>query len=206
MNEYHKIVTVFERDPNTKYKTIVDGAWACPEFAYLADNEWEWTEKVDGTNIRIMWDGEKVTFGGKTDNAQLPVGLLEWMYQKFYSGALARALNGPAILYGEGYGPKIQSGGKYRADMAVVLFDVHCAGMWLKREDIDDIARKLEVESVPTVGKGPLINAVDLVRQGMYSQWGKFDAEGLVMRPVVEMLDRRGQRIITKIKIKDFPR
>lgn len=29
------------------------------EFDYLKDNTWIFTEKVDGTNIRIMWDGGK---------------------------------------------------------------------------------------------------------------------------------------------------
>jgi len=29
-------------------------------------------------------------------------------------------------------------------------------------------------------------------------------AEGLVMRPMVDLLDRRGRRILAKIKAKDF--
>ena len=205
MSEYHKIVTVYERDPETKFKKLIDGKWACPEFEYLANNEWEWTEKVDGTNVRIIWDSMgTVKLGGKTDNAQLHVGLVEWMHTKFYSGALSRALNGPAVLYGEGYGPKIQSGGIYRQDMAVILFDVWCGGVWLKREDVQDIANKLEVEAVPVVGRGSLHDAVGLVRGGLKSQWGDFIAEGLVMRPSVELLDRRGNRVITKVKAKDF--
>lgn len=40
MKEYHKIVTVYNRDPATNYHTLVDKDYACREFAYLADNKW----------------------------------------------------------------------------------------------------------------------------------------------------------------------
>jgi hypothetical protein len=32
------------------------GDFACPEFELLQDYEWDWYEKVDGTNIRVIWD------------------------------------------------------------------------------------------------------------------------------------------------------
>ena len=75
MREYHKINTVFKRDPEKK-NTIIT-AWAHPALDILAENEhWTWTEKVDGTNIRVHWDGENVTFGGRTDRAQIPAVLV----------------------------------------------------------------------------------------------------------------------------------
>ena len=45
-----KIQTVFMRDERN---VIVPGEWTLPELAYLADKDWRWTEKVDGTNIRL---------------------------------------------------------------------------------------------------------------------------------------------------------
>ena len=48
MKEYHKIKTVFKRDPVTKFKTLLEGEFASPEFEYLKNNEWIFTEKVDG--------------------------------------------------------------------------------------------------------------------------------------------------------------
>jgi hypothetical protein len=204
MREYHKIVTVYERDPETKFKTLLEGKWATPELAYLQDNDWLWSEKIDGTNIRVKWDGEKVEFGGKTDAAQLYTPLLSWMQTKFYAGALARWFDGPACLYGEGFGAGIQSGGKYRADTVMILFDVWVGGLWLTRESVQDIANKLEIDCVATVGRGPLSGAIAVARTGFSSAFGSCTAEGLVMRPTCELLDRRGNRIITKIKTKDF--
>ncbi|KKM01397.1 hypothetical protein LCGC14_1794810 [marine sediment metagenome] len=74
-NKYHKILSLFKRNMATDGKFII-GEWTTPELEYLKDNQWVWTEKVDGTNIRIMWDGVDVVFGGRSDNAQLPVTLI----------------------------------------------------------------------------------------------------------------------------------
>ena len=86
MKEYHKIDSLFKR---TERGELILGDFSRPEFAYLARTEWEWTEKVDGTNIRVSWDGMAVRFGGKTDNAMLPVPLLDRLHVLFTSETLA---------------------------------------------------------------------------------------------------------------------
>ena len=207
MREYHKIVTVYERDPVTKFKTLREGVYATPEFAYLAKNEWAFTEKVDGTNIRVMWDGSTVTFGGKTEAAQIPAPLVTRLQAIFYAGALSRIFRETAVcLYGEGYGAKIQKGGGNYLPSSVdfVLFDVLVGSVWLERANVEYIAQHLEIQSVPIVGTGTLEKAIEMARMGFLSTWGPFKAEGLVMRPIVELHDRRGNRIIAKIKHRDF--
>ena len=59
MKEYHKIYTIFKRNPKTKYKTLLEGKYSLPEFEYLKDCIWVFTEKIDGTNIRVIWKMEK---------------------------------------------------------------------------------------------------------------------------------------------------
>ena len=206
MKEYHKIVTVFERDPNNKFKTLIDGKWAEPEFEYLKLNDWVWTEKVDGTNIRIMWDGDRVVFGGKTDSAQLYAPLVERLQTLFYAGAMSKIFEHPACLYGEGFGAKIQKcGGNYISDgVDFCLFDVLVGDNWLERSSVLDIANRLEIQIAPVVGVGNLLDAVEITKQGIVSRWGPFISEGLVMRPKLEMKNRRGHRIITKVKHSDF--
>ena len=54
MKQYHKIQGLFKRGPDNKF---IEGEWSLPEFEYLAKLNWTWTEKVDGTNMRVMWDG-----------------------------------------------------------------------------------------------------------------------------------------------------
>lgn len=204
--KYHKIKTVYERDPENKYKTLILGKYATPELDYLKSNDWVFTEKVDGTNIRIMWDGEKMRFGGRTDNAQIPTFLYDRLGDLFSEAVLLDKFgDAEVVLFGEGFGARIQKGGgNYIPDgVSFVLFDVYI-GMWLKREDVEDIANSLSIDVVPIVGEGTLVAAVNLAMDGITSMWGDFPAEGLVMRPRVELCTRAGHRVITKIKTKDF--
>lgn len=206
--KYHKIKTVYERDPENNYKTLIIGKYAMPEFEYLRNNTWIFTEKVDGTNIRVIWEDKKMRIGGRTDNAQIPSFLYDKLGELFNEAMLLDKFgDAPVILFGEGYGAKIQKGGgNYISDgVSFVLFDVHI-GMWLKRADVEDIASSLEVDVVPIVEEGRLEDAIDLTKGGIISVWGNFLAEGLVMRPKVELLTRAGHRIITKIKTKDYQR
>lgn len=207
MKEYHKIQTLFKRDMSSKSKKLIQEEWSLPEFEYLKYNTWVFTEKVDGTNIRIMYSNGGITFGGKTDNAQIPAKLITKLNDIFLPQITTFEIifeKAEVCLYGEGYGEKIQNGGKYRADQSFVLFDVKIGEWWLQRHDIEEIASKLGLDIVPIVGDGTLYDAISIVQSGFKSQWGDFIAEGIVARPKIELKTRSGQRIITKIKYKDF--
>jgi hypothetical protein len=205
--EYPKIHTVFKRDER---KVIVPGDWTLPEFAYLADAPWIWTEKIDGTNIRLHFDGAKVTVGGRTENAQVPTPLVANLGH-LMDPALWRA-NFPQLhdgdvmtVYGEGYGAKIQSGGMYRQDQALVVFDVRVNDWWLLDETISEVASGLGLDVVPSVVAMTLNDAVEAVQLGkIESRWSGARIEGLVGRPAVPLFNRRGDRIIAKVKVKDF--
>lgn len=207
MIEYHKVQTVFLRDPETKFRTLLMGQWAEPEFAYLRNNEWVFTEKVDGTNIRVMVEPDKIRFGGKTDNASIPAFLVERLQDRFISQEplLHEMFPGGACLYGEGYGARIQKGGgNYRPDPDFVLFDVKCGEWWLQRDAVEEISQKLVIDIVPIIGRGGLTDMVAMAQKGFESRWGSFRAEGIVARPTCELKTRAGHRIITKIKARDF--
>lgn len=221
MKEYHKIDTVYKRDPATKHKTLILGDYSTPEFAFLEKCPWVFTEKVDGTNIRVMcsdykeFDGTSnksygVTFGGKTDAASIPAFLVEKLQQRFHTdeqrAKLAEIFPDGACLYGEGYGARIQKGGgNYRPDQDFVLFDVKVGEWWLQRAAVEEIAAKLGLDVVPIIGSGTLPDMVEMARIGFASRWNdKFAAEGIVARPATELRTRSGSRIITKIKHRDF--
>ena len=214
MNKYHKISTVFKRDPENNFKTLLFGEFATPELEYLQDNMWVFTEKVDGTNIRVQYDYDgEVHFRGKSDNAQIPAFLIDKLQSMFDSDSMKTMFSGDklngltACLYGEGYGAKIQKGGgNYRQDQSFVLFDIKIGEWWLKREDVEDIGNKLNIDVVPIIGIGTLHRMIRMAQEGFKSTWGDFLAEGIVARPKIELKTRSGQRIITKIKYKDFPR
>lgn len=206
MKEYHKIQSLYKRDEKGKF---IIGSWSMPELEYLKNNLWEFTEKVDGTNIRVMFDGDNVTFGGKTDNAQIPAYLVTALNNQFMTlpkrQIFKEKFPDGVCLYGEGYGAKIQKGGgNYRPDQGFVLFDVLVGDWWLKREDVEDTAKALGIDVVPVIKIGTLYEAEADCKKGFKSTWGDFEAEGYVLRPLTPLFGRNGKRVITKVKCKDF--
>ena len=202
MKEYHKINSIFKRDLKGKF---ILNDWADPAFEFLQNNLWVFTEKVDGTNVRIHWDTQKVTIGGRTDAAQMPLFLVSRLQELFTPEKFAE-FTCPVTLYGEGYGAKIQKGGgNYIPDgVDFTLFDILISEWWLQREDIGGIGAKMGLKVVPIIGEGTIADAMKRCQDGFHSQWGAFTAEGIVLRPKTELKTRRGDRIITKIKNRDF--
>lgn len=205
--EYQKIQTVFKRDER---KVIVPWDYTLPEFELLAGVLWDFTEKIDGTNIRIHFNGERVTIGGRTDNAQVPTFLLAELQDLLDPGEFKTAFDTDVTdvtLYGEGFGKKIQSGEHYglgdRHDFA--LFDVRVGPWWLSREDVRNVAEKMRLNLVPVWGRMTLEDAIEETwHHTLVSAYPGATMEGLVGVPTVPLYNRKGDRIITKIKVKDF--
>ena len=219
MNKYQKIHSVFKRDPSTNYKTFLEGQFSLPEFEYLQDCVFIGDEKIDGTNVRVIWSSDpldfriqNLEFRGKTDKAQIPPSLLEKLSKLFPKEKMeeyfpANENRDVICFYGEGFGRKIQKMGSFYIPDGVdfILFDVKVGYTWLERSDVREIARQLNIRMVPEIFQGTLWEAVEYTRAGFQSLWGDFPAEGLVLRPQTALLDRRGHRIISKVKTRDFP-
>jgi hypothetical protein len=211
MKEYNKIETVFERDMLGS-KKLIEGKFRNPVVEFLKDNRWQFTEKIDGTNIRVYWDGHRVIFGGRTDSAQIPTNLMYALNDKFMGITNEQLFEQkfgatPVTLYGEGYGEKIQKdGGNYLYGVDFILFDILINETWLERQNIEDIAKIFNLKVVPIVLEGTIQEGVEYVRKNPQSTIArtKHEMEGLVGRPTVEIRDRRGDRIIVKIKAVDF--
>lgn len=210
--EYPKIKTLFKRQPEKPHRLTQE--YALPEFAALEEVTFVATEKIDGTNVRVHWDGHEVHFGGRTDRAQMPLHLLEALNAQFGGEAGAQLFeqtfgSDPITLYGEGFGPKIQKGGGNYGDKPMfALFDVRAGDLWLERENVHDIAGSLGISRVPEVWSGALWEARPALRslttQQLRSAWGTAEIEGWVLRPVIELHHRRRGRIITKLKVSDL--
>ena len=211
MNEYTKIETIFERDMEGS-KKLIEGKFRNETVEFLKDNQRICTEKIDGTNIGIVWDGHKVSYQGRTERAQIPAHLMNKLIEMF-GGETNEELfeqkfgETQVVLFGEGYGAKIQKGGgNYRSDVSFILFDVYLPeqNLWLKRDALEDIAKTFGIDIVPIVLTGTLQEAVNFVKQKPKSTIGVADMEGLVCKPTVDMLDRMGRRVIVKVKVRDF--
>lgn len=209
MRTYEKIDALYKRDMDGT-KQLIEGAFRNPTVEFLKDNFWEFTEKIDGTNIRICWDGHRVTYGGRTERASIPAHLMTKLLELFGTPEVEELFEQvfgekEVILFGEGYGAKIQGvGGQYRSDVSFILFDVLIGDNYQSRSTVEDIAKTFGIEVVPIVLRGTIEDGVNFVKTNPKSTIGNAMMEGVVGRPLVELNDRCGNRIIVKIKWRDF--
>ena len=189
-----------------------------------------WDGGIEGRTINGV--EFKVRIAGKTDNANIPKNLIKHMQEKYPDEKVLAALglkefipvdewenehnwlayeDIPNIytIYGEGYGEGIQSGGWYiKGGNEFIVFDVKVNDIYLKTNVRDEIAAKLGAPVVPLVGYFTLDEAIEFVRKGFRSLIAQNPdakmAEGLVLRTDPCLRNRMGNRIIVKIKYKDF--
>ncbi len=143
---YPKINSLFKRDGESK--KFIFGDYAQAEFDII--KQWRVVEKIDGMNIRIFIEktGEdtyKTTFKGRNEDSMLPQNLVEHLITIIKPSVIISAMNSidpinKIILFGEGYGPKIQSGGNYRDDVGFILFDVWGGHRWSSRDEVKQLA------------------------------------------------------------------
>lgn len=208
--EYHKVNSIYKRDRQTN-RFIPE--FSCPEFEDLLDSPWRWSVKIDGTNVRIgvevQEDGTLAEYriGGRTDRAQMPPELLENLADACGAAPWGEVIApGIVTLYGEGYGARIQKGGGlYRNDQSFILFDIRVGDFWLERDMVVELGAQLGFESVPTLPDMTLREAEEFVRAGFKDErFPLTTPEGIVGHPRSGLKDRRGKRIVVKIKGKDF--
>uniref|UniRef100_A0A6M3K2W6 Putative RNA ligase n=1 Tax=viral metagenome TaxID=1070528 RepID=A0A6M3K2W6_9ZZZZ len=201
--EYHKIETLFERDEKThKLKEPL----VLRNPAYDLIKKWQFTEKIDGTNIRCIWNNSTMTFAGRTDKAQLPANLVKRLYEILSPEKFLSVFpDCGAVIYGEGYGAGIQKGGLYSPTQDFAVFDVLVDGRWwLNWENTVDVAQKLGLQTVPFIIEAALDTMTIMVKLGFPSHLGTAIAEGVVGRTSEPLFDKRGHRLIIKLKTRDF--
>lgn len=217
MNPYHKIETLFDRDKETF--RVIEGQYRRPEFALI--DRWNVTEKIDGTNIRLTWlrDAFDLTvtnsfIGGRTDKAEIPKPLLAALTEirenvtPEVEKIMAEHDLFEYTLYGEGYGPGIQGGGYYRNTPGFILFDVKAGGSWLAPQATWETAHRLRLSHVPVIGTMMKTEDITfLVRSGYQSVEAEVErrgAEGIIAKPRVPLYNARGERVIWKLKHRDY--
>lgn len=210
MKFYHKIETLYVRDMEGT-KKLIEGEYASPLIKMLKDVLWVFTEKIDGTNIGIHWDGNKVSYIGRTEKSNIPAYLINRLDELFAGEENEQVFEQmfgeqKVTLFGEGYGGKIQNGGHYGKKEDFILFDVFFEEkeLWAKRGVVQEIAKALNIGIVPIVLTGTLQDGVDYVKRGPKSNYSEKIMEGVVGRPVCELKDAQGKRVIVKIKGRDF--
>ena len=233
--EYPKIETVFNRDKDTFRVTD-----ELRDSSFGQFKTWLVTEKIDGTNIRVSLEPELpsvdsgtvgsawetvrrngpwvVRFYARTDAGQIPPFLLEYLEATFTLDRMEAVWRGDPpysmVLYGEGYGERIQKGGgNYRQGVSFRLFDVLVADRsWLDWTNVVDVASRLGIPYVPCDGTQTLEQIVKMVKEGGPQSTVAYEenrgkeimAEGVVARSEPYLYDRHGRPLRFKLKNIDY--
>ncbi len=83
------------------------------------------------------------------------------------------------------------------------LFDIYIDSFWLKKDIVTTIGKRFNLDT-PKYWIGSIQDAIDKVKTNPISSFGAFTIEGYVGQPIIRLANAMGNRIITKIKVKDF--
>lgn len=169
-------------------------------------------EKIHGSSAHLSWktiDGGKGLsyFSGGTSHESFKGIFDDWGLQEAF-----KALGHPeVVVFGEGYGGKMQGmRATYGDKLKFVAFDVKVGETWLSVPDAEDVAKKLGLEFVVYAKVSTDLASLDFERdlpsrQAIRNGCGHDKiAEGIVLRPLMEFRDNRGNRVIAKHKRKEF--
>lgn len=168
-------------------------------------------EKIHGTSANVSWDGSFLRFhsGGESHERFVSLFNAETIQAKLIDlGFKDRKVT----VYGEAYGGKQQGmSGTYGLSLKFAAFDV-CLdeGLWLNVPDAAEFCKGLEIEFVHFVKVSTDLKDLDAQRDADSEQAirngvgpGK-KREGVVLRPLIEMVKSSGSRVITKHKRDEF--
>lgn len=223
---YPKITSPFKRTDD-KSKTVSTDVWIDDYAKFFGENGLPFyaTEKVDGTNLNIVYDGNHISYTGHTDKNIWNPEVEEWIKSKFQTPEFEQMCEqrfgeNEIKLCGELIGPKIKNNFYRLEDYKFILFDIHndTSNTWWNREFVEENAKDLNLDIVPLIGDATKFSELRLESKNTLKEWTyllktsvwyskicpSIELEGFVVRPMMELLKANGERVIYKIKIKDI--
>lgn len=165
-------------------------------------------EKIHGTSAHISWKENRIHLysGGcklSIFENMLDQDNLRKQFEEFGQDSV--------VIFGELYGGKMQGMAKtYGKETKFIVFEVKVGDTWLTVPTAEKIALKFGLEfvhynrvpaTIEALDKEREAYSVQAIRNGMGADKQR---EGIVIRPLEEMVDYRGNRVITKYKNDDF--
>jgi hypothetical protein len=171
-------------------------------------------EKVHGTSTHVRYkpSEDRLIFfsGGCKQEHFMSLFNQEELLAKFRENAKAHP-DADITIYGEGYGGNMQSMSKtYGNKLCFIAFEVKINDDWLGVQQAETIATQFGFEFVPykiidtteeAINAEMMADSEVAVRRGM--GLGRM-REGIVLRPLVELVHPNGGRVISKHKRPEF--
>ena len=208
-----KIKAIYKRDPKGK---ILIGEFSDDIFNYLGDCCWIATEKIDGTNTRIIWDGHRISWKGATEKTVMPDFEQKWLSNTFGTPEkeeLFEQVFGEkeAIVFGEFCGHKIQKSGElmFPTSNDFIVFDIVINGHWLSYDNMSNVASNIGCKYVKMARTGTLRQIANYIEKNGASltestSGNNAPLEGYVCFPSEPLYFSDGTPIKVKVKVRDL--
>ena len=225
--KFPKINTLWKRDMTRTVKrkgVILEGFYS--EEAFKTIKFWKVKEKVHGENTRIyidfipgnaslpiIWIGSR----NDTDKPEINEELMRYIKTKINIDSLKRAFTKGsfgtndcpryAMIFGEGYGGDIKHGHSYIDHSEFVVFDIVIDNWWLEYNNVQNIAARLGLKSVPVLdGVLSTEEIIDYVKSEPQSKLSDkpHTIEGVVCDSAPLLMTRNGNPLKFKLKVQDF--
>lgn len=161
-------------------------------------------EKVHGTSASIEWKSGAIELSSGVVKASRFASLFD--AAKLTEVFLAMG-HEAVIVYGEAYGGSVlKQTWRYGPELRFVVFDVQIGELWLAVPQAHDVCEKLGLEFVHYAKVSTDLEVLNAERDAPSEQArrngveGDKPREGIVARPLIELTDNRGYRIIVKHK------
>lgn len=167
------------------------------------------TEKIHGTSAHIWYKkGQPIGFFSGGAKMEQFVSIFNGSELQTLLDAMGQE---SVVVYGEAYGGKMQAmSHTYGPDLKFVAFDVKMNGDWLDVPTAEQLVKYLKLEFVDYKRIPATLSAIDAERdrdstQAIRNGMGPGHIrEGVVLRPIKECVDERGNRIMAKHKRAEF--
>lgn len=164
-------------------------------------------EKIHGTSAHVRWDSVNVGFfsGGEKHEKFLELFDKEELIKRFTELNVDKI-----VVYGEAYGGKQQGmSATYGKELKFIVFDVKIEGLWLDVPKAEGICKTLGLEFISYNKIFTNLDDLDAVRdldsvQAVRNGCGEKIREGVVLRPLIEVIMNNGKRVIAKHKRDEF--
>lgn len=211
--KYIKFSSPFVKDE--KFKNTMD------EAQYLPEGNWIKTEKIDGTNIRIILtkpvdEKREILIGSR----KLILNPDDVTSKQFYDclenvnlnkiAEYFKETNSTVVIYGEGYGAGVQKGGIYSPKKDFRVFDIKIGNAYQDFEFVEKVCIDNQLNIVPVLGKtrvmsyGECIESLSKFQDTLIRDGCGGKPEGIVYKHEPVLLNKYGERLIFKVKFKDF--
>jgi len=165
-------------------------------------------EKIHGTSAHVEWNGSELEF--------FPGGVSPKLFEALFNKEelkerIIKLGHAELVIHGEAYGGACQKmSDVYGKKLLFAVFDIKVGAYWLKVPDMVEVATELGLECVHYERITTDLAAIDAqrdapsvqaIRCGMGSDHKR---EGIVLRPLIEVQNGGGDRVIAKHKRQDF--